>query len=104
MPNETDRENPSGGPQYEQGETTKKRPNPFGEQESQGNEQTRRALDDRLIRRLPVVLPIDTRLTVAPTAGRGIFAAPQAVVPSATPIDSDQPRAAERDASDSIWR
>ena len=37
MPNETDRENPSGGPQYEQGETTKKRPNPFGEQESQGN-------------------------------------------------------------------
>ena len=43
MPNETDRENPSGGPQYEQGETTKKRPNPFGEQESHGNEQTRRA-------------------------------------------------------------
>jgi general secretion pathway protein D len=68
------------------------------------NEQTRRALDDRLIRRLPVVIPIDTRLTVAPTAGKGIFAAPQAVVPSATPIDRDQARAADRDASNSIWR
>ena len=44
MANEIDRAgNPSGGQQYEEGETAKKRPNPFGEQESQGNEQTRRA-------------------------------------------------------------
>jgi hypothetical protein len=43
MANETDRENPTDGQQYEEGEAAKKRPNPFGEQESQGNEQIRRA-------------------------------------------------------------
>lgn len=61
-------------------------------------------LNDGRIRRLPVVIPIETRLTVAPIAGNGIFAAPPAVVPSATPIENKQIRTAERDANDSIWR
>jgi general secretion pathway protein D len=68
------------------------------------NEQTRDLVTDGRLRRLPVVAPIETRLVVAPTVGAGIFAAPPAVVPSATPIDSNQSRAAERDANDSIWR
>ena len=43
-------------------------------------------------------------LSVAPTTGSGIFAAPPSVIPSATPIDNQQLRTAERDANDSIWR
>jgi general secretion pathway protein D len=67
------------------------------------NEQTRNLVNDGRLRRLPETTPIETRLVVAPTVGNGIFAAPQAVVPSATPIDN-QPRAADRSADDSIWR
>jgi hypothetical protein len=59
---------------------------------------------DGNLRRLPVVVPIETRLVVAPTRGSGIFPAPSAVVPSATPINSDQSRTAEREDNDSIWR
>jgi general secretion pathway protein D len=68
------------------------------------NEQTRNLVSDGRLRRLPAVVPIETRVAVAPTLGRGIFAAPAADVPSATPIDNNQLRNAERDANNSIWR
>jgi hypothetical protein len=68
------------------------------------NEQTRDLVNDGRLRRLPVVVPIETRVAVAPSVGKGIFAAPPAVVPSATPIDNNQLRTAERDADNSIWR
>jgi hypothetical protein len=69
-----------------------------------GNAQTQSLVNDGRLRRLPVVVPIDTRITVAPTTGTGIFAAPPAAVPSATPIENNQIRAAENDAKLSIWR
>jgi hypothetical protein len=50
------------------------------------------------LRRLPTVVPIDTRVTVAPTQGKGIFPAPPAL------NDADEIRAADRDAAKSIWR
>jgi general secretion pathway protein D len=68
------------------------------------SEQAYNLVNDARVRRLPVVVPIETRVAVAPMVGTGIFAAPPAVVPSATPIDRNQLRAAERDANDSIWR
>ena len=50
-------------------------------------------------RRLPNVVPIETRITVAPTTGSGIFAAP-----AAGPVDNDQMQTAGRSQDDSIWR
>jgi hypothetical protein len=68
------------------------------------SEQTRELVSDGRLRRLPVVAPIETRVVVAPSVGKGIFAAPPAANSSPTPIDSNQIRTAERDASNSIWR
>jgi general secretion pathway protein D len=48
--------------------------------------------------RLPVVVPIETRVTIAPTAGRGIGPAPPAL------SSSDEARTADREAAKSIWR
>jgi hypothetical protein len=48
--------------------------------------------------RLPVVVPIETRVTIAPTAGRGIFPAPPAL------NSTDEARTADREAAKSIWR
>jgi general secretion pathway protein D len=53
-------------------------------------------------RRLPVVVPIETRVAVAPTKGKGIFPAPPAVQPLMN--DGDQVRSAEHDSDKSIWR
>jgi general secretion pathway protein D len=68
------------------------------------NEQTRSLINDGRLRRLPIVVPIEAQLAVAPTVGKGIFPAPPAAAPSATPIDSNQLRTAERVSNDSIWR
>jgi general secretion pathway protein D len=67
------------------------------------NEQTRQLVNDGRLRRLPAVVPIKTQVAVAPSVGTGIFAAPRAVVPSTTPIESNNLRTAEREANDSIW-
>src|SRR5262249_33186926 len=67
------------------------------------NEQTRTLVNDGRIRRLPVVAPIETRLAVAPTVGKGIFAAPPSITPLDPPVDSNTLRTAERASNNSIW-
>lgn len=68
------------------------------------NVQTRNLVNDGRLRRLPAVVPMETQVALAPSVGTGIFAAPQAVVPSPTPIDSNTVQTAERGVNDSIWR
>jgi general secretion pathway protein D len=51
-----------------------------------------------VLRRLPTVVPIETRVAVAPTRGRGLFPAPPALT------GGEDARAAEREAATSIWR
>ncbi len=68
------------------------------------SEQTRNLVAEGRLRRLPLVTQAGVQVATIPAPTAGIFAAPPATQTSITPMENDQLRAADRDASEALRR